>query len=98
MNDHPSQKKPPKGASWVNPQPYAYPIRQGGDYYESVKITHDPSNLALLRATEKFTHELEMVKNLLTAILNAVDMQGTAIDEVYDMLDCYIASAENDQS
>lgn len=52
-------------------------------------------NVAQYRIAEKHAHELEMIKNILTAILNQVDSQGQAIDEIYDMLDCYIGSKDD---
>lgn len=85
---HPSKKPLPGTTPGSSYKPKGAINHKIDDYnpYQS------PSGMAAVRAAEKHAHELEMIKNLLTAVLNQLDLQGHAIDEIYDMLDCYLGS------
>lgn len=46
--------------------------------------THDPTDVAAHRETEQHLHELNMIKSVLTAMLNTIDSQQQTIDRLYD--------------
>lgn len=64
--------------------------------YKIPKDYSDVNNIAAIRTAEKHAHELDMIKTLLTTILNNLDLQQRSIDEIYDMLDCYISLDEDE--
>lgn len=94
-SNHPSNRRYFSKAKKEKPLP---PLTAYKDY-EAHKVPKDYSdvnNIAAIRAAEKHAHELDMIKALLTTILNNLDLQQRTMDEIYDMLDCYLVSGEDE--
>ena len=91
--DHPAWKK--QQPSYEQPDLWGNVKPQSKRHYSSYDKTSeesyypkdDPTGTALLKSTEKFVHELETIKAVLTAILNTLDEQKELLADHTDMLE-----------
>jgi len=47
----------------------------------------DEGNKALIKISEKYAHDLGMVKDLLIVMMNLLEKQGNSIGELYELLE-----------